>query len=136
MSEQIDSGIFCSIPVEHNSQGGCTLIYDERREAVLLYLLQRKGEIFTALKIAKACSLPMDGTQVLVRKLIKEINHLFAYNSLPKAVISTPRGFYYTDKLSDIKESIERHEVRIKGILRTINDEKIILARMVYQEVK
>lgn len=125
-----DSGIFSSVPEEFNPQGGVTYSYDERREAVLLYLLARKGEIRTAFKIAQACGLPTEGTQVLVRKLVKEINHIFAQKGLAQAVISTPRGFYYTDEASHIVESIQRHRTRIKGILRTIRDESIILDRM------
>lgn len=122
-----ETGIHSSIPVEHNPQGGSSFVYDERRERILTYLLERKGELRTAFKIAQACGLPTEGTQVLVRKLIKEINHFFASRNIKMFIVSTPKGFYFTDSPVVVKESIARHKIRMKGLQRTIRDEITIL---------
>lgn len=124
------TGIHGSIPVEHNPQGGESWVYDERRERIFTYLHGRKGEVRTAFKIADACGLSVAGTQVLVRKLIKELNHYFAEKSLAMAIVSTPSGFYFTDNPKDVLASIQRHQVRITGLLRTIKDETALLYRM------
>lgn len=123
------SGIHSMVPVDKNPQGGVTWKYDERREKILLYLIARKGQVRTAWKIASACGLPNGETQPLVRKLIKEINHVFAENNVGAAVVSTNKGFFYTDNPEDIKRSIDMHYQRMQGLGRTIRDEKAILAR-------
>lgn len=125
-----DTGIHSTIPSEHNPQGGETWVYDPRREAILNYLIERKGEVRTAFRIAEAVGLPTEGTQVLVRKLVKELNHYFAQKEMMMAVVSTPRGFYFTDDAKDVLASIERHQNRVKGLLRTIKDETALLYRL------
>jgi hypothetical protein len=127
---KVYSGIHSSIPFDANPAGGETLVYDQRREAVMLYLLQRKDKTVGAKELARECGYDTKGTQVALRKAIKEITHLLAARHLPQAVISNQKGFIYTEDPARVEESINRHRIRVAGIERTIRDETEILNRM------
>jgi len=98
----------------------------QTRQLILEFFKNNKDKFFKATKIAEIFSLPKKSTQVQVRHLITQ---LIEIDNQP--IISSSKGFAYTDNPKLIFEYIESLERRNKGIVRRINKLKFIRYQMI-----
>lgn len=120
---QVIDSIYSSVPDEVIEQNTNTK-YDPLREQLLLYLIEHKGELFTAKKLAETLGYPTKGTQVQLRKHVTELIEI-----AKQPILSTPR-FGIAEYPNQMRMSIEKDEQRIKGLQRRINAKKEILQTM------
>ena len=110
MEQQRELNIFSSVPQEHIKP-----IPAAKRALILQLLKKNVNKWLKAREIALSCQLPTRGTQIEVRKAIAELTE----NEL-QPIISTGRGFCYTDNMRLVNEYCVSLQARIQGIQRRI----------------
>jgi len=118
MEHQRELNIFSSVPQEHIKP------IPAAKRALILQLLRRNvNKWLKAREIALSCQLPTRGTQIEVRKAIAELTE----NEL-QPIISTGRGFCYTDDMEQVTQYCWSLDSRILGIQRRIKALQIIIS--------
>jgi hypothetical protein len=119
----LENNIYSSVPEE-------ILDRDQKdyqtRRLILDLLRTNKNVFFKATRLAEIFSLPKKSTQVQVRHLITQIIELDK-----EPIISSSKGFAYTNNPALIKEYIDSLTSRKQGINRRINSLNQIHYRMV-----
>lgn len=101
-------------------------VSQEKKDFLINLLRNNPGKFYTARKLAIECDFPKFGTNVEIRKCIKE----FVSDGIP--IVSTIKGFSYIDRNTDagknmIRFNIRNFEQRVQGIQRSINDLRALL---------